>query len=127
MIFTLLRISKAGISKQIQICSELINSIKILIESTRIDTPTIFITEIRDKICKILSIVNKLTFPIGGLDNTSTYIKTLLKKIPQNKNPVEIKEIMAYKLEEFINTKINTKDIIANNVNYIDIERKFFN
>ena len=123
MIFSLLRISKAGISKQIQICSELINSIKILIESTRIDTPSIFISDIKEKVCKILSIVNKLTFPIGGLDNTATYIKTLLKKIPQNKNPVEVKEIMAYKLEEFINTKINTKEIIANNVNFINTER----
>jgi hypothetical protein len=116
MIVTLLKISKVGLSKQAQTCSELINSIKILIQVTRIDSAQLFISEIKEKICKILTIVSKLTFVIGGLENTSSYIKYLLTKLPQNRNPVELKEMLVNKLDEFINTKINTKDIIAHNV-----------
>lgn len=116
MVVTLLKLSKVGLSKQAQTCSDLINSIKILIQATRIDSPHLFITEIKEKICKILHIVSKLTYIIGGLENTSSYIKYLLTKLPQNRNPVELKELLVNKLDEFINTKINTKDIIAHNV-----------
>jgi hypothetical protein len=119
MIVTLLKISKAGLSKQAQTCSELINSIKILIQTTRIDSPHLFISEIKEKICKILSIVTKLTFVIGGLENTTSYIKYLLTKLPLNRNPIELKEMLVNKLDEFINTKINTKDIIAHNVSLV--------
>jgi translation initiation factor eIF-2B subunit delta len=51
---------------------------------------------------------------IGGLENACFYIKKVLQNVPLNKNSIDIKEALINKLEEFINTKINTKEIIAN-------------
>ena len=48
---------------------------------------------------------------IGGLHNSTKFIKNILQKIQNNKN-VD-KELIINKLDEFINTKINTKDFIS--------------
>ncbi len=48
---------------------------------------------------------------IGGLNNTCKFIKNILQKIQNNKN-ID-KEAIINKFDEFINTKINTKDFIS--------------
>jgi translation initiation factor eIF-2B subunit delta len=97
------------------VCRDLIEAIKILIQNTEVTNSIKLISEIREKVGKILNIINKLTHVIGGLDNSCKYIKKILNKIPLDKNSLDIKEALMNKLDEFINTKINTKDIIATN------------
>lgn len=112
---TLLKLARSGLCKQAKLCDELIMAIKILIqhsyngESSR----QIFINEIRDKIGKVINIVYKLTSVIGGLDNTCSYIKKILTSIPHNFDTIQIKDALIGKLDEFIHTKIYTKDIIS--------------
>ena len=48
---------------------------------------------------------------IGGLHNSTKFIKNILQKIQNNKNVDN--ELIINKLDEFINTKINTKDLIS--------------
>jgi hypothetical protein len=114
MIVILLKISKTGLRKQAELCSGLINALRVFI--SQMPPHERFINEVREKVNKIFSIVGRLTYIIGGLDNTSNFVKNLMSKIPTNKNPFDAKEILLNKLEEFINTKIATKEIIANNV-----------
>ena len=57
MLVTMLKISRAGLSKQAQICEELINAIKILILNTDEMDSSIFIKELRDKVGKIINIM----------------------------------------------------------------------
>ena len=47
------------------------------------------------------------------MDNTCSYIKKVIQKIPKNKSVFEIREAVLNRLDEFINTKINTKDVIS--------------
>jgi translation initiation factor 2B subunit (eIF-2B alpha/beta/delta family) len=116
VILTLLKLSKNGLSKQGMLCSELIQSIKILIETYPADDKNEmqFLNEVRDKVSKIINCVYKLTTVIGGLDNSCTYIKKVLNKVATSyKNVPEIKEMICRKIEEFIHTKIDTKRIIS--------------
>jgi translation initiation factor eIF-2B subunit delta len=41
------------------------------------------------------------------------YIKKVLQKVPISLSSIDIKEALVNKLDEFVNTKINTKQIIA--------------
>lgn len=54
-----------------------------------------------------------MTYVIGGLENACVYIKKVLQKVPVNNNTNDIKEALTNKLDEFVNTKINTKQFIA--------------
>jgi len=57
MLITLLKISQSGLSKQAQICKELINAVNILISNTDEADSSIFIKELRDKVGKIINIM----------------------------------------------------------------------
>jgi hypothetical protein len=57
MLITLLKISQSGLSKQAQICQELINAIKISILNTDEADSSVFIKELRDKVGKIINIM----------------------------------------------------------------------
>jgi translation initiation factor 2B subunit (eIF-2B alpha/beta/delta family) len=63
-------------------------------------------------LCKIFLIKSKkLAYVVGGLHNSTKFVKNILQKIQNNKN-ID-RELILNKLDEFINTKINTKDIIS--------------
>jgi translation initiation factor 2B subunit (eIF-2B alpha/beta/delta family) len=47
------------------------------------------------------------------LENACVYIKKVLQKVPVSLSSIDMKEALVNKLDEFVNTKINTKQIIA--------------
>ena len=115
IIIALVKIAKCGLHKQASICLELLNGIKKFIETTNGDNYQV-INEVRNLFEQINKIVYQISDMSSGLDNTCIYLRKVKKILPlfsPKSSPLMIKDSIISKIDEYINTKINTKMIIS--------------
>lgn len=111
----MLLISKSGFNKQAKICTELLEALIKIIEGLNGDTSQV-VNDIKILFDKITKIIPQITHVNGGLDNTCIYLRRIKEILPNFVNKVssiEIKNSVINKLDEFLNTKIKTKQIIS--------------
>lgn len=74
-----IKLTRYSFKKQGMLCKELLEALKkfFLMEKNEEKNKMFFITQLKEKLNKIINIIGKLIVPIGALENTYKYIKVI--------------------------------------------------
>ena len=72
---------KYKLKKQGMLCKELLRTLKIYFKRQEPERKKSFLTQLKERVNKINTIICKLISPIGGIENSIKYIKVKIKKL----------------------------------------------
>jgi len=113
IIYSLRNIILCGSSKQTKNCLNLLNSVKIFVDSVDGDDYTIC-TEVSSFIRKITKLIEGISEKCSGIFNTCKYlnqIADLLLKYPKTESAMFLKELIKSKIQYFIDRRVKKIEI----------------
>jgi len=113
IIYSLRNIILCGSSKQTKNCLNLLNSVKIFVDSVDGDDYTIC-TEVSSLIRKITKYIEGISEKCSGIFNTCKYlnqIADLLLKYPKTESAMFLKELIKSKIQYFIDRRVKKIEI----------------
>ena len=113
IIYSLRNIILCGSSKQTKNCLNLLNSVKLFVDSVDGDDYTIC-TEVSSLIRKITKFIEGISEKCSGIFNTCKYlnqIADLLLKYPKTKSAMFLKELIKSKIQYFIDRRVKKIEI----------------
>ena len=113
IIYSLRNIILCGSSKQTRNCLNLLNSVKIFVDSVDGDDYTIC-TEVSSLIRKITKLIEGISEKCSGIFNTCKYlnqIADLLLKYPKTESAMFLKELIKSKIQYFIDRRVKKIEI----------------